>query len=364
MLRYARERATIDAEAAHDWKLPVAELAPAQEKRRAREEALRRALEELLSVFASGDRAAPSATAFASASFAPGEVWLLFHPAARGWTGMAADASGVDVFAVPSFDPRATPEEIARRLLGPARERIDRASRVRVLLPGGLAHVDVHALPWNGAPLVAHVPVEYGADLPPAPDAANAAGGALVVGDPRLDLPAARSEASYVAETLESAGARPIVLLEQGAATHAGVVETLGSASLFHYAGHATYEGEDGWDSNLSLAANGRLLVSDILALNRAPARVVLAGCRAAGTASASPGDTLGVAQAFLVAGSEVAVAPTRPVSDELSARFARALYEALRTTPDLARATRDAQLRLRKDDPTSDWASFRALHR
>ena len=366
--RYARERAAIDEEAARDWKLAIAELGPVQGERRSREVALRAALEELLSVLASGDQARPSAPTFAPAPLEPGELILLFHAAALGWTGIAADASGVTTFRVPPLGPAASPDEIARDLLAPARAQIDRASRLRLLLPGGLAQVDVHALPWNGAPLMARLPVEYGLDLAPAPDVATGEPHALVVGDPRRDLPEARGEAHAVVDALTSArsspGAVAVTLLEEGAATHAAVVDGLTSASLFHYAGHATYEGEDGWDSTLPLAANGRLLVSDVLALRHAPAQVVLSGCSAAHSASASPGDTLGIAQAFLVAGSEVVVAPTRAVSDALSARFARALYEALRTTPDLVRATRDAQLHLREQDPTSDWANFRALHR
>jgi tetratricopeptide (TPR) repeat protein len=353
--RYAQERAAIDGEAARDWMLPVNELAVAQARRREREGALRGAVEGLLAV---GGGEASSARA--EAPPAAGELLLAFHPASAGWTGFAADASGVTAYAVPALAGDAPPERLARAILEPARARLARATHVRVLLPGGLARIDVHALPWDGGPLVARVPVEYGLDLAPSPSAPSEPARALVVGDPRRDLPAARVEARDVARAL----AAPVTLLEGPEATHAAIVGALGAATLFHYAGHATFEGEDGWDSTLPLAANGKLLVSDVLALGRAPAQVVLSGCSAARTADVSPGDSIGVAQAFLVAGSDVVVAPTRPVSDALSARFARALHDALRADPDVARAARAAALALRADDPASDWASFRVLRR
>ena len=94
------------------------------------------------------------------------------------------------------------------------------------------------------------------------------------------------------------------------------------------------------------------------------PARVVLSGCNVAHTSSASPGETLGIAQSFLVAGSDTVIAPTRTVSDALSLRFAEALYGELQDDRDLARAARRALLKLRSGDPAGDWANFRVLRR
>ncbi len=196
------------------------------------------------------------------------------------------------------------------------------------------------------------------------PATAPARASAVVVGDPQRSLPEARREAAAVADAIRASGVLTVELLEGASATHAAVVEGLGTADLFHYAGHASYEGQDGWDSALPLAAQGRLLVTDVLALPHAPARVILSACGAARTASAAPGETLGIAQAFLVAGTDVVVAPTRDVRDEASARFFGRVYAALRRDGlgDLERAVREAELAERDRDPTSDWASFRVL--
>jgi tetratricopeptide (TPR) repeat protein len=357
--RYVGERAAIDEEVALDWKLPVADLARVQERRRARELTLRSAIETVFSALPGGARASRGDLPPPSA----GELTLLLHPAADGWTAMAADTSGVFVFHVPPFPAGASGEEMSRSLLAPLRTRIERASRLRLLLPGALAAFDVHDLPYDGAPLLARLPVVYGLDLAAAPAAARSLR-ALVVGDPQRNLPEARREARAVADALAATSAADVALLEAGTATHAAVIDALGTASLFHYAGHATYGGEDGWDSALPLAAGGHLLVADVLALPHVPARVVLSGCNVAHTSSASPGETLGIAQAFLVAGSDSVIAPTRSVSDALSFRFAEALYAELSSDADVPRAARRALLRLRAQEPAGDWANFRVLRR
>jgi tetratricopeptide (TPR) repeat protein len=357
--RYAEERAAIDQEAAGDWKLLVTELEPARQRRRSRESALRSALEELLAVLAS-ERDRPAAPL---PSPPPGDLFLLYYPSARGWTGFAADARAILAFSIAPFDPSTEGADLAHRLLGPASAWIDRATRIRALLPGGLAHVDLHALPWRGEPLIARVPVEYALDLG---DARRAEGTnhALVVGDPQRNLPEARREAHDVASALARMHDTRVDLLSEDRATHASVMKALGAASLFHYAGHATYEGEDGWDSALPLAGGGHLLVADVLTLPQPPVRVVLSGCSAAHTASESPGDTLGIAQAFLVAGSDSVIAPTRTVSDTLSTQFAAELYAAMEQTSDPGHVLRTALLRLRERAPNADWSNFRLLRR
>ncbi|HEY2513094.1 MAG TPA: CHAT domain-containing protein [Polyangiaceae bacterium] len=364
--RYARERAAIDAEAALDWKLSVAELAGVRGRREAREKGARAELERVLG------QCAPSSASPGPGDFAPvppGELALLFEPARDGWIGMTVTGETpprVTTFPVPSFDPKASPEELARLLLEPARVAIDHATRLHLLLPGAFSPIDMHALPFEGAPLLAKVPVEYDADLA-APGAPLAeAFHAVVVGDPQRSLPHARVEARSAAADLVDAGSGPVDLLEGDRATHDAVLRSLATASFFHYAGHARYAGEDGWESVLPLAHGGHLLVSDILALRAAPSRVLVSGCDAAHTARDAPGESLGIAQAFLVAGSDVVIAPTRAVPDELSARFVERVYAALAgdRQRDLPSAARRAALDVRAGDPASDWANFRVLRR
>ncbi|KYF91717.1 hypothetical protein BE20_13915 [Sorangium cellulosum] len=184
-----------------------------------------------------------------------------------------------------------------------------------------------------------------------------------MVADPQRDLPAARREADAVAAALEGQG-RAVERLSGGVATHAAVASALEQPgiALFHYAGHGFFGGIDGWDSGLPLAGGGQLAVSDILALRRAPAQVVLSGCDTArtGAAPGARGLGLGLAQAFLVAGAGSVIAATRPVDDALAERMMVALVAAGQEDP--GAQLREATLAALRATPSSDWASFRAL--
>ncbi len=223
------------------------------------------------------------------------------------------------------------------------------APRVRVLAGGELADVDLQALPYGGGTLLDQLPVEYALDIERDSSALESSAGsssplrALVVGNPGRDLPMAGREVADVSKALADAHAG-VTELREGAATHSAVLSALKALapfhSLFHYAGHASMAGEDGWESALPLASGGRLTISDVLTLERAPEAVVLLGCSAAATEKGVSSATLAMAQAFLLAGSRVAVAPVKTVGDELAADFAARLYEELARDPSRGVAT------------------------
>ena len=55
--------------------------------------------------------------------------------------------------------------------------------------------MEVHALPWHGAPLGVRVPVSYGVELPVSPTPAPPGRTALLVADPTDTLEGAEAEA-------------------------------------------------------------------------------------------------------------------------------------------------------------------------
>ncbi len=334
---YRAAREAIDAEAAGDWKLDGERLAAVGAQRHARESAARSQLETALSE-ASGFRLQ-----------APGEekreegvVSIVIHPTSKGWIAIAI--GGGETTAYPIAEKET--------LLAPISSRLAKAGLVRVEAYGEWRKVDVHALAFEGAPLVARVAVEYPLGLRAAAHAE--AEKAVVVGDPTGDLPRAHGEAKAVARTLAAQG--PVVALLGAAAARGAALDAMTGAGTFHYAGHGVFAGEDGFESALPLADGARITIGDVLALAPAPRRVVLSGCDAA----RSEAEGLGLAQAFLAAGAEEVVAPVRPVSDALAEALANALYGA--PQPSLARALRAAQLAVRAADAQSDWAAFRAL--
>jgi tetratricopeptide (TPR) repeat protein len=354
---YRSARAAIDAEASNDWKLPADALARTTSARAARGRALRSALEAALAVLArpSTTRGADGGAADAVDS---GVLELDIHPDMHGFVAIASAASGATSHRVPS--PRgASPEELGRALFDPMGEKLSRASVVRIRAWGAWRAVDVHALPWRGTPLVERVPVEYSIGLGE-PTAAASDGHVVVVGDPTSDLPTALEEARAVAAALEEKTGHVRLLVRDDAASRA-VTDALRGAARLHYAGHGVFEGEEGWDSALPLAAGGRLDVSDILSLAPAPRTVVLAGCEAAKSSGEAEG--LGLAQAFLAAGSREVLAPVRKVSDALAGKLATKLYAGgPEAKHSLAHAARAAVLATRAEEPASDWAAFRVL--
>jgi CHAT domain-containing protein len=222
--------------------------------------------------------------------------------------------------------------------------------------------VDMHALPFDGAPLVSKLAVDYPLDVGGVRDAASGVE-ALVVSDPTRDLPATRAEAKAVVDSLRTSG-WGVTALDGASATSANVLARLASVRIFHYAGHGVFAGLEGWESALPVHGGGRIALGDVLALDRAPAGVVLSACESARADLDASAESLGLAQAFVAAGAEAVVAPTRAVGDALASKLARLLYEgwAPGAPPDLAELLQRAQVRIAAEDPQADWSSFRVL--
>lgn len=350
---YRQARAALDAEAAEDWKLSARRLAEVEAARRDRERALRAVLDEAMAAV-DADRA----PATPPRRPGPGELLLLWYPGERGWHGFAATASEIQVRAIPALPPADDPAALGAALFGPFDRAIAGAERVTLLPAGALRPVDLHALPWRGAPLLESRPVAYGLDLRTAGARRPAGGRALVIGDPQSDLPRARQEAAQVRAALEAADAG-VDLLSGEAASIEAVRARLAAAPLLHYAGHGRFAGAGGWDSALPLA-DGALSVGELLALP-APPTVVLSGCETA-RGAAGPLEGLGLAQAFLLAGAGGVIAASRPVEDALAARMTEAIYANAGSLdpPRMAEVARRAQLKVRAGG--GDWAAFRAL--
>jgi cellulose synthase operon protein C len=354
---FRTERAALDADAASDWKLPADEVKRVIEERKGRERTLRDTLEKAMAVLSRNARLDDATN---DPPLAAGDLELVIHPGTTGWTAIARDASGSSAYALPAPAPAPTSDRAAlgKALFDPLATRIDRATRLRVHAYGAWRRVDVHALPYKDEPLVARIAVDYPVGLG-AGRGATSSDRVLVVGDPNGDLPSARDEARAVAETFEK---ERVSLFVRDDATAAKISGALREAGTFHYAGHGVYSGLEGWESALPLASGGRLGVADVLALAPAPARVVLSGCDSAKSEGEAEG--LGLAQAFVAAGSTEVLAPVRPVPDELAAKLAARIHEKSRGRAPLAIALRDAVSAFRKEDANADWAAFRVVAR
>ncbi len=192
-----------------------------------------------------------------------------------------------------------------------------------------------------------------------------------MVADTLEDLPASRREAGVVTSAI--AGWTTTTFVGRGAGGEA-FREALSRADHLHFTGHAEFAGPDGWRSGLVLeeaatwsAGRPRRLLrpADVLAAPRVPRGVVLSACESAGAGGRAAVEDLGMARAFVLAGSDWAIGTSRPVRDQDALEFTRALYEdgVPETTVRAAAALASAQL-LAASRPGSDWAAYRLIAR
>jgi tetratricopeptide (TPR) repeat protein len=362
MSKYWGLHVQVDDEAAREDLLPGDELKKAMESQAKQLDEARKELDRAMSALGgSGNReeSPPSPPG-------PGEVILAYHPLPKGWVGFAATPDGIDpqisFFDLPDdvlADPGADRfrEALAAKLIGPFRSVLERAARVRVLPFGPLRSVDFHTLPLAGKPLMDWLPVVYGLDVPthlsPAPVGSPVA---LLVADPEDNLREARKESESVEEAIRGQGWTPKLLKGKEASVGA-VRDALPGASLFEFAGHGELRGFAGWESALRLADGSRLTSRDVLTL-RVPAWVVLSTCEGGRSSKEAPGEGIGLAQAFLLAGSQAVVAAVRPVLDSTAREFVADLHQYWKPGTDLVQPFRRAQQACLQR--YADCASFR----
>lgn len=287
-----------------------------------------------------------------------GELALLYFPVGDdAWMGFAFGSAGV--VARPLGDlTLGDPTRLADALLEPFAPQIDDAVALRVLPTGALWTVSFAELPWRGATLLQARPIALGLDLVPLrTSAAPELRRALVVADPRGDLPAAAHEAERVGAALRTDTWSVTLLLGDDARAES-VRDALTRVELLHYAGHGEHGGLEGWQGALQLADGARLGVGDVLALASVPRLVVLPACDTAPSGRTTQGGDMNIARAFLLAGAQTVVAAQGPIDDALAARIAIALHEG----GPLDRANTPARLRevllAVRDDPQAASAT------
>lgn len=249
----------------------------------------------------------------------------------------------------------AIPEQLWARLAS-------EAERVNIVAFGPLSLVPWHAaIDESSARLIDLSVIAY---TPSARVLAQLGAGSLpntvrgvVVGDPRADLRGAREEASVVARCLDEA-----TLLIGAEATRGAVVEALPTASVFHFAGHASYNPDRPLESGLQMS--DRLLTLDDLGeMNRLREieLVVLSACQSGVTDILAPAEeSIGLATGFLFAGAGTVVASLWPVDDRATRALMEHFYNGLSRRLPPAEALTEAQRVLATGGaPVDYWAAF-----
>ncbi len=338
--RWAAYREAREAERAHrqsEWSVLPADAPAFEAEAEALSRRTTRTLDALLAVAPPLSSEPPP--------IASDELLLAWAEGDSGWRVFAATAEHV---AVADLSEAPGPGTELSPMFAPMGEPIARAiangHTLRLVLPPSLEALPVHAFPFEGQPLIAAAPVVVAVDTGSTPGRRAVRPSTLVVADPRGDLPAARAEGRAAA----GVGDR---LLVGEHATRDAMLAGLAGATHLHFAGHASPEGA------LLLAGSQLFDTLDVLTAS-APRTAALLGCgTASSVARAETVGTLGLAQAFVVAGTERVVATIRDVDDRATAAFA----DALGPGPLTIDSYRSAVLAIRTDHP-DDWDAFRLL--
>lgn len=288
------------------------------------------------------------------------ELLLGLFPAGRDWFVFVQDDTGTTVRTLEGGPTHGLGDPaLAAELLDSQGDRLAAAGSVRVLASGRAQELDVHLLPWRGAPLIEHAPVTYGAELPSRSTRPPAAPMALLVADPTETLRKANDEVRAAAEWMTARGwTLDVPTPEQADRTR--VLDGLSKASFFYFAGHGVHEpgtaptrslppyagGSEGWPAHLRLGSSTKLEIHDILMLPSAPEHVALLGCETG--VPGSVGGGMSLALAFLVAGADQVVATPVVTSDASALATSLGLLDGMSGRDiDLAEGLRHAQIEL-----------------
>ena len=278
-------------------------------------------------------------------------IWVIapgVPPEAR-WQARVGDALNRDILALHRACERRRPcadlaEGLAQVLLAPFAARI-RASNQLLIVPHGAAHVlPFQALPFDGAPLglqrtLSYLPSASVLQWRPTGDPSPPPERILVVGNPTLDLPAAREEAIVIAALF----ADPALLLEDQA-SEAAVRARIADAPLVHLATHGILDAESPLNSAVALAGGEALSVYELMLLRLQARLVVLSACSTAQGETTGGDDVLGLTRGLLAAGAQAALVSLWPVEDRSTALMMGEFYRRLKGGATPAEALREAQ--------------------
>jgi len=178
------------------------------------------------------------------------------------------------------------------------------------------------------------------------------------LGDPRLDLKHAQTEAQDVAKVLPNS--RALVRREASESAFKRYGEGF---KYLHIASHGTFHADSPLTSALLLAKDstndGTLTVGELYSMRLNADLVTLSACETGLGKIANGDDVVGLTRGFLYAGSRSIVASLWKVDDEATAYLMTRFYSALKGTSK-REALRLAQLETRKKYPHPYyWAAF-----
>lgn len=291
----------------------------------------------------------------------PDELWLLLAPIGNKWGAIWQWEAQAIYVPLPELTPPRSADDLATLLLPPVAAILKSKSHLRVTAIGDAAGIDIHVLPWQDLPLQNQIVVDYWvAGTKPAAEARKEAN-ALIVSDPSEDLQFARQFCKVAASLWQLSDTVPDVICGEHAARNS-ILEKLTNSAVLVYSGHARKGGMDGRNAAMLVAEKAEISAADLIAQPQLPPWVVLSACEAAETHRESIAPGPGIAQAFLLGGSQMVIAAVRPVNDRCASEWTERLLKhwSQPTQENLWAAYLSASDRLRTEEPECDFGMFR----
>lgn len=246
-------------------------------------------------------------------------------------------------------------ETLERALLGEANAYLGDGN-VIVVPPGKL-----HAVPWDLLPSLRSRSVSVApsaaswlrARRAVADDIQNPVSGPVVL----IRGPGLASQGAEVPQLAADYAGEVEIVLGDGTATAARVLNAIDGARLVHIAAHGTFRADSPLFSALRLD-DGPLTVYDLERLRRGPRQLVLSSCDSGVVAAAGADEVLGLASSLIPLGTTAIVASVVPVNDAAVVPLMVALHRELRRGASLAEALRDARHGAESDPVAAATAS------
>ncbi|WP_185964548.1 CHAT domain-containing protein [Aliikangiella marina] len=293
------------------------------------------------------------------------ELYLFFYPTINGWLGFAQSDNEISTHLVTNQQAtNLSTQELAQQWIDSFATKISQVEDLKIYPFGALKNVDFQSLNYKKDLLINHKNVHYGVDLvrpsnmqPERGDSINS----LIVANSLGDLKETENEATTITRFTKQVNWQSHLLKTQE--TQFTLVKNqLERSQHFHYAGHIFKDKNQSTQYILPLADNAYLDINDIIILKQAPRWVVLSACNSAKSSFSAIAESVGLAQAFIISGSEKVIASSRPVLDEQANVLMTKFYKKWISSGDFSASFRKTQIELIKEDPEADWLAFRIL--
>ncbi|MEZ4829366.1 MAG: CHAT domain-containing protein [Bacteroidia bacterium] len=235
------------------------------------------------------------------------------------------------------------------------------------LVPHSLLHdLPLHALPIEDMALIERNPVVYLPSLSLLPFVKSSLAAmdlhsakTIFFGNPTLDLPGAESECSSLADQYGGS------LFLGKSVNRQKILQGFRDFDMVHYAGHAKFSPENGWNSGLNLSGAEQLQTKDFFGQPLRTKIAVLSGCETALSTDSEGDERVGLVRVLLLSGVKKLIVSQWPVHDKLTSQLLTDFYRRLFSpeNPPVAVALQQAIISLKNNHPDMPgmfhWAPF-----